>query len=199
MLLKEKKQKKALLLNSKNLKNIHNDYYAKTEYTNIEYNNTIVRVKYNYYARDILIKYHLGSFQEMFFLLHYYAGEVLYACEFCGQNITRIIKRDNTYNYNDCKHTGTCIMCKKPYQDANHDLVCYVCKPHKFYDRTILDTPDKIRYFYLRVTANEEFMSEIDNVDTAQKMMDMASFYYSWFKDIKDNLTKRISIKNKID
>lgn len=191
IMLSQRKRKKALLKNSPNLEQIWNDYYSLKEFNNVVFERQYVVKRHTYRVREILSKYHLESVIELFFLLHRHGGKPVKDCKFCGHLNTSIKNRSGKDHIDICHCRGICTLCKKPYNVANEDGVCYTCKPYYHPERCLSDDPDDIRYRFLRCTGNHEYMENIQTVEEAEKMMDVAKYYYEVFLRIANGLANR--------
>lgn len=183
MLYKQQKIKEALLKNSKNLNEICNMYYEKKEFTDFVKNRTYRRSYYIHSVKEIMEKFEIKSISELFFLLHRHVGKIIKKCEFCDLEVTWVENRRGEGNTNDCNHKGICVTCSRPYVYSNNDGVCYNCRPHS--DETY---GGDSRFRLLTYIGNHEFLINIDEVDEAKLMADMAGEYKEWFDCIAEKL-----------
>lgn len=126
-LLGEKKTKKALLKNAKNLKQIYDMYWERLKYEVIFPDRTETKQKFKFNVLEIMKKFNINSINELVFLLCRYQKPIK-VCEFCNEDIYRFPLRTNIY-VDDCKHIGICRKCNQPaiVLDENN----YCCVPTK--------------------------------------------------------------------
>ena len=191
--LNPKSQKKALLKNSANLKQIHDEYYLIKSFTDTVKDRTYNRDYYIYPVEEIMAKFNINSNQELLFLLHRYCGNVIKTCEFCHFDITVIKARTNDKNFNDCGCKGICILCKKIYQTANDDGVCYSCRPYHFHNEEdyLPNSSAQLRYKLGQYIGNHEYIVDCTNIQLLEMLKDYALQYAQWFEERIENLSCR--------
>ena len=192
--MKDKKFMKALNKHRANLPEIAEMYYARKWFEDKVKDRTYEKVYYVHLVEDILVKFGMGSINELLLLLHHHMGEDLGECQYCGLHKTRVKTRTawSGYNTMDCEHTGICILCKEPHIRANKEGVCRSCtweKDEQEERRKSYDD-ESTRYRFLNYVGNYEYMNNIDTVKEAEAMMEWASAYYNEFKGISDSLKR---------
>ncbi len=188
-LIGQRKQKKALLKNAANLQKIHDEYYELKSFTNIQFDRPYVVKRHVHLAKDIMARYGISSMNELLFLLHRHAGEVIKICKFCGHTNTKVKTRSKYFNEHTCDCHGLCITCKKPYRAANDDGVCYSCKPYIHVEQPEnLDEPYGMMYRFFQYIGRIGTIERISDLAEAKRMMKIASHYYYAFQDMAQKL-----------
>lgn len=185
-LIKPRKQKKALLKNSKNIKQIADMYYEQTSFTDVVKDRTYEKVYYVHYVDDIFKQFGISSSNELMFLLHWGIGEKFSECEFCGLSKTQVKTRGG-YSVIDCEHKGSCLTCKKPYVHANENGVCYECFDREAAEFHKRNEPDCKRHRFLQAVGNHEYiilMKKNRDVEELKLMKSIASDYYHLFDQL---------------
>lgn len=122
-----RKQKKALLKNAGNLKEIYEMYMEKIDYKIIYPNRVVVQHKFKYKVEEVLNKFNINSVNELIFLFTRYFKPIKF-CEFCKEEVHKFQLRTSFYN-NDCRCEGICVSCNQPTSGLYKNNYCYWCRP----------------------------------------------------------------------
>lgn len=193
MLLGDKKAKKALLKNAKNLDEICNMYYEIKKFTDIVKDREYKKEYYVHRVEEIFEKFNINSISELLFLIRYHIGEVVRECEFCGFPITKIKTRNNPDgSFDDCKHKGLCMLCENPYTSANEDGVCYACKPYQYEKSPYDDFSEQEALFnFVRIIQDpSDIKCMIKTQNQVLSLMKVASYFYHLIKEYGESIDK---------
>ena len=162
-----RKRKKALLRNDRNLEEIYKMYHEKILYEIIYLEGKVIKEKYKYTVKFILEKFHINSNSELIFLLFEAENDVLGVCSFCGEEIRRVNIRSGE-RIADCGHNGICNICDKPSRGVDENGICYMCKPDVVDPRSLYQRRLEHALFYVhdacQLECNYTTEEEIDYV-----------------------------------